>query len=57
MVVSKKRKALSKLKERFADEYYADAVKEQNREIDEIGGGQAVRRLLEQEESRERADV
>lgn len=43
--VSQKRKALSKLKERRSSEYYSDAAREQNREIDEIGGVQAVRRI------------
>ena len=57
LVVSRKRKALTKLKERFAAEYYSAAVKEQNREIDEIGGTQAVQRIKDEEESGERADV
>ena len=43
--VSRKRKALTKLKERRSTEYYSDALREQDREIDEIGGGQAVRRI------------
>ncbi len=54
---SRKRKALSKLKERRSREYYADAMRDQGRDIDEIGGVQAVRRINGMENRVGSADV
>jgi len=47
---SKKRKALSRLEERQAEEYYRDALREEGRVLDEIGGSQLIRGRLETEE-------
>ena len=47
---SKKRKALSRLEERQAKEYYRDALREEGRVLDEIGGSQLIRSRLETEE-------
>ncbi len=47
---SKKRKALSRLEERQAEEYYRDALREEGRVLDEIGGSQLIRSRLETEE-------
>ena len=49
--VSRKRKALTKLKERRSAEYYSDALREQGRELDEIGSVQAVRRISRMEDA------
>ena len=48
---SRKRKALTKLKERREREYYKDALRDEGRTIDEIAGSQTVRRLRESEEA------
>lgn len=47
---SRKRKALTRLKERQSEEYYREALREEGRVLDEIGGDQVVRRLKEMEE-------
>jgi len=47
---SRKRKALTRLKERRSEEYYQDAKREEVRVLDEIGGGQVIRRRMETEE-------
>lgn len=44
---SRRRKALSKLRERRSEEYYAGARREENRVLDEIGGYLSVARLTE----------
>jgi flagellar export protein FliJ len=47
---SRKRKALTRLEERQAAEYYRDALREEGRVLDEIGGSQLIRSRLETEE-------
>jgi len=47
---SRKRKALTRLKERQSEEYYRKALREETRVLDEIGGNQVIRRRLETEE-------
>jgi flagellar export protein FliJ len=47
---SKKRKALTRLKERQADEYYRNALRQEGRVLDEIAGSQVIRRRSEMEE-------
>jgi flagellar FliJ protein len=47
---SKKRKALTRLKERQADEYYKEALRDEGRVLDEIAGSQVIRRRSEMEE-------
>ncbi len=47
---SKQRKALSKLKERQAHEYYREALRDEGRVLDEIAGSQVIRRRSEMEE-------
>lgn len=47
---SSKRKALTRLEERQAAEYYRDALREEGRVLDEIGGSQLIRSRLETEE-------
>lgn len=47
---SKKRKALSRLEERQAEEYYRDALRDEGRTLDEIGGSQLIRSRMETEE-------
>jgi flagellar protein FliJ len=44
LVVSSRRKALTRLKERRSDEYYGDALKDEHRAVDELAGSKAVRR-------------
>ena len=46
----KKRKALTKLKERQAEEYYRDALRDEGRVLDEIAGSQLIRSRLETED-------
>ena len=48
---SSRRKALSKLEERRSEEYYRAALREEGKAIDEIAGTQAVKRILESEET------
>ena len=48
---SRRRKALSKLKERREDEYYHEALREETRTIDEIAGTQTVERIRKSEEA------
>ena len=48
--VSRKRKALTKLKERRSDEYYKDALKDEDRSLDEIAVSMSARRLIESED-------
>ena len=48
--VSKKRKALTKLKERQSEEYYKDALRDEGMVLDEIAGSQLIRSRLETEE-------
>ena len=50
MEASKKRKALTRLKERQAEEYYRDALRDEGRVLDEIAGNQLIRSRLETEE-------
>ena len=47
---SKKRKALTKLKERRSEEYYREALREEGRIVDEVAASQLIRRRLETEE-------
>jgi flagellar protein FliJ len=47
---SKKRKALTKLKERRSEEYYREALRDEGRVLDEIAGSQLIRSRLETEE-------
>jgi len=47
---SRKRKALTRLRERQADEYYRDALREEGRVLDEIAGSQLIRSRMETEE-------
>jgi flagellar export protein FliJ len=47
---SKKRKALTRLKERQSHEYYRDALRDEGRVLDEIAGSQLIRSRLETEE-------
>ncbi|MBU8912624.1 MAG: flagellar export protein FliJ [Spirochaetales bacterium] len=47
---SRKRKALTRLKERQAQEYYRDALRDEGRVLDEIAGNQLIRSRLETEE-------
>ena len=42
--VSKRRKALSRLKERRGEEYYRDALKDEHRAVDELAGPTAAMR-------------
>lgn len=48
---SRKRKALSKLRERREQSYYSLARRQEVHVLDEIGGDQAVRRLHEREDN------
>lgn len=47
---SSARKALTKLRERRSDEYYKDANREEDRNLDEIAGSMHARRRSESEE-------
>lgn len=47
---SRKRKALTRLKERQEREYYRGALREEGRVLDEIAGSQVIRRRSEMEE-------
>lgn len=48
--VSKRRKALSRLKERRGDDYYRESLHDEHRVLDEIAGSMASRRALESED-------
>lgn len=48
--VSRRRKALSRLKERRGDEYYREAAKDETRAIDDIAASMMSRRRRESEE-------
>lgn len=47
---SRRRKALSKLKERRSDEYYRDSLRDEVRNLDEIAGSMTARRLATSED-------
>lgn len=47
---SRRRKALSKLKERRSDEYYQEALKDEIRALDDISGSMTSQRRRESEE-------
>ena len=47
---SSARKALTKLKERQSDDYYQDALREEARTLDEIGGDLAIRKVEAEEQ-------
>ena len=47
---SRKRKALTRLKERRSEEYYKDALKDETRTLDEIAGSMMSQRRREAEE-------
>ncbi len=48
--VSRRRKALSRLKERRGDDYYRESLHEEHRTLDEIAGSMASRQALEPED-------
>ncbi len=47
---SRRRKALSRLKERRGDDYYRESLRDEHRTLDEIAGSMASRRVLESED-------
>lgn len=47
---SKKRKALTRLRERQSDEYYREALREEGRDLDEIAGTQLILRRRQTED-------